>query len=1048
MLKRTGTYTAPTDTDFDAVVEKWRTGTGRPRKNPFDRKYTYAECESSGNSDAVNKDTTGKSKEQKTAKKRRSKSANCDEKSISSSQFKTERGTYDIKKPAENWEKYEPEGTVNKDPMGDTPIAFTFTCLYGDLRLAVEAMFGAGSTVHTVANPLPRLYDAASRVAMSDTKMKETGAAACVISLDTEYVGRDDGTNELVSVQMTIAHCSGKLLQVLIRPTKRPKFGALVDFAYMLLGIEGKVVDCVIVLAHFWSAEWSILEDRLDVGRFVTEVRRTPVTIGPGIIVKTFDTSRNPRIFRVLMRDTMLLSPAGAGSLSSWGDILGFEKLKLSQAEISNMDVLARDDFEKFAAYAMRDTEVCLLAYSEVQAWCDTMADVEGFRIGLTLGATSVNLFTALAGGRSAVCESVGKVKTSYVDERGRKKSKYMPGEARKIGDSLASECFHGGFNQARYAGHIQAPAGWRIYDVDLAGAYASAMASVPAVDFAKLPTSTTDLDRLMRLYSDGCMVVALVEFSFHEQILDPCLPVATSRGLQYPLSGMSYCTGPELCLAVKMGARVTVHKGEAWSVLKGQFMYVDYLSGMMKERGKHAKKSLKNTMFKEMINSLYGKVAQGINKRNVTNFSAFGGVTKEELGESSVTLPIAAATITGVIRAALFEMNHAFMNAGCKVITTTTDGSMILAPAGTDFNALVYGTDGYHTLSEGRRRLGIADADVVLEVKSEGAACDSRRTRANAIYDEDGVTIHVAQGGIKIEIPADVAPEQKKAYIGQRLLELDLDTEVRHAEQRSLVSAKKISHGKADDVVTVHTIKRIHNDYDYKRRLTDSGWTVPWRTLADVEKAQEAADGLHKLDKRATFEAMELAIRGIRITDIKSEYARAVRRAVARGHCGWHTLDIEHPAFTMTKQQKLADKNRALIILPRNRFTVAYVTACASMLSDDPETVRRLVDAILEPDGVVSPDAAPVVVSSVAAPVVVCAEPRSGEGTNHATAPVREQSDRGRSRKGAVRKPPSRPRKPVSFSGGARGGGCVVVNAIRRRRGTWESACMVAQGA
>lgn len=211
------------------------------------------------------------------------------------------------------------------------------------------------------------------------------------------------------------------------------------------------------------------------------------------------------------------------------------------------------------------------------------------------------------------------------------------------------------------------------------------------------------------------------------------------------------------------MGASVTIHKAEAWATIPGQFMYVDYLSGMMAERGKHAKKSLKNTLFKEMVNSLYGKVAQGINKRNVTNFSAFGGVTKEELGESSITLPIAAATITGIIRASLFEMNQAFTEAGCKVITTTTDGSMVLAPTGTDFNALVRHTEGFRTLSEGRKRLGMPDAGVVLELKAEGAACDSRRTRANAIYDDDGVTIHVAQGGIKIEVPGISLPPRRK---------------------------------------------------------------------------------------------------------------------------------------------------------------------------------------------------------------------------------------------------------------------------------------------
>lgn len=935
--------------------------TSRPTKNPFARRYSYSECESARpvNKDngAVNKDSTGKSKAQKTAKNSQSESANSGEKTHSSPQFKNERGPYNVQKPAENWEISVVKSAVNKDPMGDTPIVFTFTDQDAELRLATDAIFGSGSSIHYVPSPLPRLYDAARQIAMSDTRMKETGNPACVISLDTEYVGLEDGTNELVSLQMTIAHCSGLLVQVLIMPTQRPKFGALVDWAYHFMGFTGRVNDCVVVLAHFWAAEWSVLADREDIARYVTDVRRTPVTIGPGIMVKTFDNNRHPRIFRVLMRDTVLLSPAGSGSLSAWGDILGFEKLKLSYDEITNMDKLAQNDFDKFSAYAIRDTEVCLLAYSEVQSWCDTMSHVDGFRMGLTLGSTSVNLFTSLAGGRACIYESFGNVKQSYVDEKGRKKSRYMPCEARVSGDPLASECFHGGFNQARYFGHLEAPDGWRVYDVDLAGAYASAMACIPAIDYSCLPVSSTDLVQIMSLYQQGHLVVAHASFSFPPDTLDPCLPVSTSRGLQYPLEGVTYCTGPELALALNMGARIELHKAEAWTPIPGKFMFVDYLSGMMKERGKYPKKSLKNALFKEMVNSLYGKVAQGIKKRNVTNFSAFGGVVKEVLGESAVTLPIAAATITGIIRASLFEMNHAFSKAYCKVITSTTDGSMVLAPVGTDFNQIVRETEAFNTLMNGRRRLGIAQADVVLELKAEGVACDSRRTRANAIYDEKGNTIHIAQGGIKVEVPYDLSSEERKSYIGLKLRELDNDLFVRHAERRSLVSAKKVSHGHAEDLVTEVGSIRVHNDYDFKRRLTDSGWSLPWKTLKEIENALSCADALHKIDKRASFEIMELAIRGIRVTDVADTYARAVRRAIAKGVNGWLECAVDHPAFHMTKQQKYADKKRPLIKLPRNKYTLAYVTVCAELLTTDKSAIQKMVDTVLEGETFVSPD-------------------------------------------------------------------------------------------
>ena len=53
-------------------------------------------------------------------------------------------------------------------------------------------------------------------------------------------------------------------------------------------------------------------------------------------------------------------------------------------------------------------------------------------------------------------------------------------------------------------------------------------------------------------------MTAALVEFRFPDGTRFPCLPVRASngRGLVYPLEGASWCTGPEMVVAIETAAR------------------------------------------------------------------------------------------------------------------------------------------------------------------------------------------------------------------------------------------------------------------------------------------------------------------------------------------------------------------------------------------------------------------------------------------------------------------------------------------------------------
>ena len=83
--------------------------------------------------------------------------------------------------------------------------------------------------------------------------------------------------------------------------------------------------------------------------------------------------------------------------------------------------------------------------------------------------------------------------------------------------------------------------------DLDLVSAYTTAMAMLRVPDWSSA-RPVTDLAQLAQV--DEGMTFARVRFRFPDETRFPSLPCrAGERGLVYPLSGTSWCTGPELAV-------------------------------------------------------------------------------------------------------------------------------------------------------------------------------------------------------------------------------------------------------------------------------------------------------------------------------------------------------------------------------------------------------------------------------------------------------------------------------------------------------------------
>lgn len=801
-----------------------------------------------------------------------------------------------------------------------------------------------------------KLYDAAKVCATGDGRIQSTGAVTSVLSFDSEYVRVDDETNNVVSYQITMALDCGYLVQFLFLPTKRASLCSIPDLCHRLVGdVKALTANCLF-LSHFFGAEWSVLEDRIEVSRYLTDIRGTPATMGRGFLGQVFTAGKRRRSFRIQVRDTVLVSPGKGGSLSHWGVVLGYPKVVLEGDYIKRMNDLLVDKPALFARYAMTDTEVCLLAYGSFMTWCNAQAsEYPGFRAGLTLGGSSVNLYTAFKGGRAEVHKLVGMESVKYRDDKGRERRRMDLGSVRALYDNLAGQCYHGGYNTSFYHGLYKAMFGYRVYDVDLSGAYAGAMGLIDCLDFSKPPETTTKLSHILKVVETTRRpVVAWVKFSFPETELYPCLPVNSTRGLQYVLEGESYCTGPELLLAARAGAQIEVFSCNIWHTLDKP-LYADYIGAMMAERHKYDKKTLFNLLFKDMSNTLYGKVAQGIKTRRITNFSRFDGPSRELEG-SLVTLPIAAAMITGYIRAALFDINSLLRAAGCQVLTTTTDGSLIGAPRGMDFNAVVRGGYAHDLLSEGRLRLGMAadEADKILEVKCEGASAGVWRTRANSVFNDDGVAIHNARGGLRFDGIDD------ERSIGERMLDIIRDGDVINIWYELIVKPKSISHDRHKDIVNNLVCRLAQYDFDFKRSLLFNGWSVPFRTVDEVHKAQERGSSFRRFGHHASYENLTLSDYGFRLNEGANSVLACVKISIMTACCqefkGWSwpggdiTIDVPHKLFESTLKYRKAlksywkstDKNRITKVLPATHRIVAYVREAARYICGGTDEARQ----------------------------------------------------------------------------------------------------------
>lgn len=754
------------------------------------------------------------------------------------------------------------------------------------------------------------------------------------IGIDSEWVTQIDPMtnqpwNDILSYQAFL-HFEGQFVSHVIYPAGRGK-RRRIRFATLIKRVVDKAVrervlprqpDRCEVFAHFLRADlphfqdfWPRKQEFDGFGRTFTargfrdvlpddaELDGDPARrVRSEIVIywKGRGASRQPS-HRIICRfiDTMLLTP-GRGSLATAAELIGMKKVDLPPGfRIDRMDLMLKADPAAFERYALTDAEIAVRYGLRMKE----LARELGLRqLPSTLAAFGIQLLKLQTKANGVdLDDALGiEVKThqTFHERTRRYRTRKVRSMVfrRQIHEEFGALLYQGGRGESYSFGPT--PVGI-FFDYDLKGAYTTAMCALRAIDYDGY-RQTRDLDD----FTVDTVGGARVRFEFPDGTRFPCLPVRINDSkLVFPLQGESLCTGPELVLARSMGAAIEVLDGIVFPYADDHRMFASFTRLVQEKRAEAGKGSFMDKLVKEIGNSVYGKLAQGVHPKRV--FDTKSG-RYDSMPPSAITSAYLAAYVTGFIRAVLGEI-LAGVPVDRVVVSATTDGLLTdatpkelqldgpLCRAFRDLRSIAFGDD---DLLEEKHRVA-----QVVAMKTRGQITGQR------ILDRPYV---LAKAGIKPDVPVN----EHNDY----MLRLFLDRQPGQSHhQHSLVGLQEMWRAERD-LVSLSREIRLNLDFDFKRRpcrprdehvrvpvlpATSAGVgasqslmvmrtcshlafdTEPWRTSEEAHQASERFRGwtrsyqrvLKSLPDYHDWLAYETALAGPRVRGV------GIRRDGALGH-------------------------------------------------------------------------------------------------------------------------------------------------------------------
>lgn len=648
------------------------------------------------------------------------------------------------------------------------------------------------------------------------------------------------------------------------------------DFLILLYGIAARehgyknLPTTIYLVGHFTRADLPAFSDFRDHLNYLSNLRNTFVSGYNPLNIRLFETDTfsdtdpyHSIEIKIVIRDTMLLTPQTSKSLSLIGDLLDIPKIELSQNKkeakhlISNMDLLRKDNWPLFKKYAINDALICVRYMERI---IDLYKTVTGKKkIPTTLTSIGIDLLLMRWKGdfKQNALDILGKeeIKAFFYSKKlgyfiQSKKTVLKSGPYHYV--NFAVETYHGGRNEQFWFGPCFED-NW--IDYDLSGAYPTAMSLIGMPDWNNIIHTTRLKD--FTPTSLGC---ALVEFEFPKNTRYPSLPVRTPYGLIFPLKGLSYCGSPELIVARNLGAKLKIINGLIIPTNRDLSIFGEFIKFCTNRRVEAGSKSLTGLFWKEISNSTYGKTAQGLQIKRVFDITT---LETAPLPESRITNAYFASFITSFIRALLGEIMNSVDESTC-IFSCTTDGFLTNAKD----HEMIRAQSGELAQIFMLARKNIVNESSLLEIKHRIRKPLGWKTRGQATLKpseakSDNSHYVLAKGGIKI--PGDM---QSVEYQNDEIVKLFFNrTPDQLINIESLTGMRDIIFEESD-LVAKQFDKHLNMEFDWKRTPKALGYSkafnhiyfssLPWGNQEQFLAVREAQQNLVKNEKRSCMKTID----------------------------------------------------------------------------------------------------------------------------------------------------------------------------------------------
>lgn len=745
------------------------------------------------------------------------------------------------------------------------------------------------------------------------------------IGFDSEFVpGDEERNNVILSLQFYLIGERG-VMERLVYPrgpekSQRPHFRKIIfDLIHEAMdrGVVLEWPNHVVLIGFFLRIDLQAFGDLVSFKQALENVGGRVASVKTSLLLEPeeddLDGLLNNKTYLAMDRDgvfrTLKVRFVDAGghvamgtSLAQIGDLLGLPKLDLPEGYLKErMDLLLQGDKQAFEKYGLRDSEIAVRFYLRLLDFAEKQTGKRS--LPATASSLAVRIFTSKLeeshvdfNAAFGVTEGASTYWNSARDQVVSKKEKALT-PMRKANEPFVADCYSGGRNECYAFG----PTTIGIYnDFDLAGAYTTGMVDLRHIDYDNFWYSKDTVD-----FVGHVLGFAYVRFAFPQGTRFPSMPVRNSHGgLVYPLTGFSYCTAPEIEVALNLGCKIDVLHGLIFPWCEGDNrLFEPFVMHIRALRKSFEKGSLDELYAKLLGNSLYGKTAQGLKAKTVFDSQ---GMKSVELPHSILTNAAIAAHTTGFVRAVLSEQ-IAGIPPHRNVISATTDGFITDA----DESELV--RDGpmakrFQALCE-----RVAPGSKMLECKHRVRQLIAMKTRGQ-------VTAIPFESEPFILAKAGVSPQVESALHNDFMVDLFMSRSPGDMTITRPFTPFREQWVKDVDVVRLTRESRLNLEFDFKRRLLEpqeiavadgehlSMASVPWNDLAECERARAIFDGwrgkhclktlgdFHHWEDHYQFALVRDRIGkgngrsfGIRPTssDITDVFRRLFLRAYTQGLCG-----------------------------------------------------------------------------------------------------------------------------------------------------------------